>query len=307
MSKNENDNHYHEEGFKGGSITQKLIIDELVEWDEHRGMEQDVPESSDSYEKYSEEVEELFREHKLLPAELKWLKGVQNERAIFWAWRYLRALPYQCKSHFLSIDKEHHTGWGEKLTGDTILYEFFLLPLQPCSTAERSKAVICFFNLLQKQGNSSSSRRLLEDIRSIWINRVRPVRKIEWLKNKNESELYEIRDHLLKKYPDSSLQFFKPLDKNELRLAIICSIDLISHFHDGRDIYIKEEIFNELRINAMQNKRRRAIAEGNNKAGINAEISKTAKDALVKMARAKDLRINKFLELIIMEEYSKTK
>lgn len=253
------------------------------------------------------EHEERNKKDKLTPLDFKWLKGGGNERAIFWVWIFLRWLPAKNEIYSISIQEETSLVWSPNISGDTVIYEFFRLPKETGSTEERSHSIIKFFYTLENHSNSVDARGLLENIRSIWMNFIYPVRNVVWLNKKNESELDEIWDYLLKKkeLSDSILKWFKPCDNNERRLAIIGAIDSFYLFCDVRDIVIKKGILASAYKNALQNRRREEIATGNKKAGLNAEISQKSKNALVKMAEVKGVRINKLIEKIILDEYSR--
>lgn len=257
-------------------------------------------------EAFNQGSEEENKKSKLTPLDFKWLKGEGNERAIFWVWIFLRELPLTNNLYFIRTRQENASE-GARISSDTILYEYFGLPNETGGTAERSRIIINFFYTLEKYSNSVDARGLLEKIRFIWMNFIYPVRNVVWLNKKNESELDEIWDYLLKKkeLSDCILNWFKPVDNNERRLAIIGAIDSLYLFYDVRDVFIKKDIFVSAYKNALQNRRREKNATGNKKAGLNAEISQKSKNALVKMAETKGVRINKLIEKIILDEYSR--
>lgn len=257
-------------------------------------------------EAFSQGSEEENKKSKLTPLDFKWLKGEGNERAIFWVWILLRELPLTNNLYFIRTRQENASE-GARISSDTILYEYFGLPNETGSTRERSHSIIKFFYTLENHSNSVDARGLLERIRTIWMNFIYPVRNVVWLNKKNESELDEIWDYLLKKkeLSDCILNWFKPVDNNERRLAIIGAIDSLCLFYDVRDVFIKKDIFVSAYKNALQNRRREKNATGNKKAGLNAEISQKSKNALVKMAETKGVRINKLIEKIILDEYSR--
>lgn len=257
-------------------------------------------------EAFSQGSEEANKKSKLTPLDFKWLKGEGNERAIFWVWILLRELPLTNNLYFIRTRQENASE-GARISSDTILYEYFGLPNETGSTRERSHSIIKFFYTLENHSNSVDARGLLERIRTIWMNFIYPVRNVVWLNKKNESELDEIWDYLLKKkeLSDCILNWFKPVDNNERRLAIIGAIDSLCLFYDVRDVFIKKDIFVSAYKNALQNRRREKNATGNKKAGLNAEISQKSKNALVKMAETKGVRINKLIEKIILDEYSR--
>lgn len=258
------------------------------------------------WEALSQGREEANKKNKLTSSDFKWLKAGGNERAIFWVWILLKELPLTNKFYFIRTRQENASE-GAGISSDTILYEYFGLPNETGSTRERSHSIIKFFYTLENHSNSVDARGLLEKTRTIWMNFIYPVRNVVWLNKKNESELDEIWDYLLKKKELSGciLNWFKPVDNNERRLAIIGAIDSLYLFYDVRDVFIKKDILVSAYKNALQNRRREKIATGNKKAGLNAEISQKAKNALVKMAETKGVRINKLIEKIILDEYSR--
>lgn len=257
-------------------------------------------------EAFNQGSEEENKKSKLTPLDFKWLKGEGNERAIFWVWIFLKGLPLTNKFYFIRT-RQKNASEGARISSETILYEYFGLPNETGGTAERSRIIINFFYTLENHSNSVDARGLLENIRFIWMNFIYPVRNVVWLNKKNESELDEIWDYLLKKkeLSDCILNWFKPVDNNERRLAIIGAIDSLCLFYDVRDVFIKKDIFVSAYKNALQNRRREKNATGNKKAGLNAEISQKSKNALVKMAETKGVRINKLIEKIILDEYSR--
>lgn len=257
--------------------------------------------------KSDQEWKKANEKSKLTPSDFKWLKGGENERAIFWVWLLLRYLPVKNNIKPVPIANKDSSGWPVDIPEDIIIYDFFGLPKETGSTKERSRIIINFFYTLEKQINSIDTRELLENIRSIWMNFIYPVRNVVWLNKKSESELDEIWDYLLKRKELSSciLNWFKPVDNNERRLGVIGAIDSFYCYCDPRDTLIKKDILNSAYKNFLQTRRREKIATGNKKAGLNAEISKKAKNALVKMAEIKDVRINKLIEKIILDEYSR--
>lgn len=254
-----------------------------------------------------QELEKANKKSKLTPSDFKWLKGRENERAIFWVWLLLRWLPVKNNINPVPITKKDPLGWPVNICGDIIIYDFFGLPEETGSTKERSRIIISFFYTLEKRSNSVETRRLLENIRSIWMNLIYPVRNVVWLNKKSESELDEIWDYLLKRKELSGciLNWFKPVDNNERRLGIIGAIDSFYCYCDPRDTLIKKDILNSAYKNFLQTRRREKIATGNKKAGLNAEISQKSKSALIKMAEIKGIRINKLIEKIILDEYSR--
>ncbi|EAA6844885.1 hypothetical protein DRX19_28825 [Salmonella enterica subsp. enterica] len=264
-------------------------------------------DGTSTLQRFKENAEKVEKQNTLVSADFGWLKGKANERAIFWVWLLLRWLPVENKIHSVAIQNKNSHGWPVNIPGDTVIYDFLQLQKETASTKERSFAIINFFYELEKHSNSVDTRRLLEKIRSIWMNFIHPVRNVVWLNKKNESELDSIWDYLLKKKELSGciLNWFKPVDNNERRLAIIGAIDSFILHGDLRDIDTKKTILYCAYKNSSQTKRREKIANGNKKAGLNAEISQKAKNALVKMASEKDMRINKFIEKIILDEYAR--
>ena len=270
-----------------------------------------VQSDTNSLMKHSEALSQRYerdnKKNKLTPSDFKWLKGVANERAIFWVWLFLRCLPAKNEFYSISIIKETSLVWPPNIPDDTVLYDFFRLPKETGSTRERSRIIINFFYTLENRSNSVDARGLLEKIRFIWMNFIYPVRNVVWLNKKNESELDEIWGYLLKKkeLSDCILNWFKPVDNNERRLAIIGAVDSFYLFYDVHDIFLKKDILVSAYKNFLQNRRREKVATGNKKAGLNAEISQKSKNALVKMAVTKGVRINKLIEKIILDEYSR--
>ncbi|HEA0252154.1 TPA: hypothetical protein RU600_001899 [Salmonella enterica] len=270
-------------------------------------VQSDTDFTTEAMNKSNQEWKKANKKNKLTPSDFKWLKGRENERAIFWVWLLLRWLPVKNNINPVPITKKDSIGWHVNICGDIIIYDFFGLPKETGSTKERSRIIINFFYTLEKHSNPADARRLLENIRSIWMNLIYPVRNVVWLNKKSESELDEIWDYLLKRKELSSciLNWFKPVDNNERRLGIIGAIDSFYCYCDPRDTLIKKDILNSAYKNFLQTRRREKIATGNKKAGLNAEISKKSKSALIKMAEIKGIRINKLIEKIILDEYSR--
>ncbi|WP_411753604.1 hypothetical protein [Serratia sp. (in: enterobacteria)] len=313
----DNDNHFYEKGVQSTSSTDGSLNPQqgVGTEGENSVPSPDLSDDNEFVRKLNrvaesstfEYINEKMKKDRLVPADFKWLKGNANERAIFWVWLLLKTLPKKNNLTFIYISQRNSSEWGRELSDGDILYEYFRLPNEACSTVERSRIIIDFFNALEKQSDSITARNLLTATRSIWANVIYPVRRVQWLNKKSESELDGIWDHLLKKngFENCILNEFRPVDNNERRLAIIGAIDNYISYGDSRDINTKKAIIEEVYKNFLQTKRREKIAAGNKKAGLNAEISQKAKKALVKMTEEKDTRINKFLEKLILDEYSR--
>lgn len=248
---------------------------------------------------------------RLAYSEFSWLRGKENERAIYWAWLFIMQMPVTRISNDPYDETEPP-------------YNQFKLPLITINTKNRSDIIKIFFERLAEKYTDERARSIYEDILFNWTYFISSVKRIHWLKNKNNEDLDWVWNYLTKKseFNNGSLSWFHPVNESEKRLAIVAAIDSCKlyiseypHYFTSLEhiainnpdmlmnMNFRKALLNEMRLAYEQKKRREINKKKGKRVAINAEISPVTKDRIVEMASARGLQINRLIEELINNEY----
>lgn len=229
----------------------------------------------------------------LCDADFKWLTGERNERAIFWVWSHIRWATYELLELLppQSIDNQ----------ADGLFYSRLSLPFDTGGTNERSKIIISFFEKLSECYTPKISKSVFEKIRWVWAEFIYPVKQIKWLKRQDENTIEWARNYLLNKNEiDNNLQtWFKPSGIDESFLSVMGTVDIWFFTGKKADLFVKRKLLDDMYKAFKQRSRR----EKNNNFILNSEISIKSKQQLNELVEIHGMKINKFIEKLIDEEY----
>ncbi|WP_445335774.1 hypothetical protein ACSR9H_04150 [Citrobacter koseri] len=247
---------------------------------------------------------------RLVHSEFSWLRGKENERAIYWAWLFIMQMPV---SRITDDPDETESPYNQ-----------FKLPLRTINTKARSDVIERFFELLAEKYKYECARRIYEDMLFNWTYFISSIKRIYWLKSKNEEDLDWAWNYLSKKpeFNNGSLSWLHPVNESEKRLAIVAAIDSCKlyiseypHYFTSLEhitinnpdmlmnMNFRKALLNEMRLAYEQRKRRKINKRKGKRVAINAEISSVAKDRIVEMASVRGLQINRLIEELINNEY----
>lgn len=262
---------------------------------------------------FNDVASKIEREHekmRLVHSDFSWLRGKENERAIYWSWLFIMKLP---------LSRIYDGAYETKPP-----YIQFKLPERTINTKMRSDVIKDFFDSLSNKYSHGSARNVYEDMLFIWTHFISNVRRIYWLKNKNDEELDWAWDYLSKKpeINNESFSWFHPVNGSEKRLAIVAAIDSCKLYIDDypcvlspfeniiindpnmlRNVNFRRTLLNDMRLAYEQNKRREINKKKGKRIAINAEVKPVVKDRIVEMANVRGIQINRLIEELINNEY----
>lgn len=262
------------------------------------------------FNKVVSKLEKEDNKLRLIHSDFSWLRGKENERAIYWSWLFIMQLPWSRICNDAGETKSPYTR--------------FKLPERTINTKMRSDIIKVFFDSLSEKYSHGSARHVYQDMLFIWTHFISNVRRTFWLKNKNEEELDWAWDYLSKKpeINSGSLSWFYPVNESEKRLAIVAAIDSCKLYIDDypcvfsslegcvmnnpgilRNVNFRKTLLNDMRLTYEQNKRRAINKKKGKRVAINAEISPVTKDRVVEMASVRGIQINRLIEKLINNEY----
>lgn len=234
--------------------------------------------------------------HQLLPIEkFNWIKN--DERACYWVFGNI-ILGYQ--SHYIKnmlsdAPSPSNLGFTETYTNHK----------------ERFDALVRYIDIYNLYDFSHEKKSILLDLLKRKWGEMHCRRKpFTWLKKENTDQCrwaweyiksYEIYpEHQGLKTISSYLPLaynYNPLDKNEMYFSIYAAFDLWETHADTKTVFLNK--FNK----AWHQKKLRDSREG--KKVCNLVLSEEVKNKLDKMAENKNMKINKFVEMLIENEFEK--
>lgn len=231
----------------------------------------------------------------LCNVDFRWLKGDENERAIFWVWVYIR------NASAGDLFLPNHESIGEMDS----LYHHSKLPEYTSSTEERSRLIVTFFDKLSFLYPSQMVKESFEYVRAKWLHFINPVRQFRWIKKTDEDTIIWAQDYLLKRKEinGNALNWFTGADLNEKYISIMGAVDCWVIRGDEIDRLDKKRLLEDMYRAYKQRSRR----EKNEKFILNAEVSVNTRSQLKEFVGLYDTKINKFIEALIDEEYQRYK
>lgn len=176
-------------------------------------------------------------------------------------------------------------------------YEQLNLNKHPSSTKERKHLIIEFFDSQTPLSNIEQKTNLLEKIKLEFAFLYNNKKPFHWLSEKDENRC-EWTWNYIKEHSDFC-QYLSPINNNERYLSIYISYYLWSAKEDTKKLFL-------IRINkAYSQQKFRESIKG--KKALNIFIDEESKKKLDKISKKMNEKINKTIELLIENEYSKIK
>lgn len=237
-------------------------------------------------------VHELLSEAKqtlLRLEEFDWLHN--NDRACFWAWRTISQpwtpiVQYNQLNNFLAIHP--------------LPYNNLNLKLNPASSKERLEEIVKFFDRIEQP--LPWKKLLLDALKAEWA-KIYGVRKpFTWLKADDSEQCEWAWNYISTSNPTSDFSTpstcgLTPVNQKERYLAIYAAYDCWNTHPDTKKIFCLN--FNK----AWHQKKHRDSRQG--KKACNLVLTSEAKAKLDQMAQEQGITLNRLVETLIENEYSK--
>ncbi|NIY91536.1 hypothetical protein [Vibrio diazotrophicus] len=223
-------------------------------------------------------INNLIKEAKqrLIPLEeLEWIRT--NPRACYLAYGRIFIFP------------------DESLAGNNNLSSYCLNQVsRPSNTEERYKNLVIFFD---KCTTAINRRLLISNLKSEWERVFNERIPFSWLSKSHKEQCDWAWDYISKYYYGPPINYFSVTSLQEQYLAIYAAYDL------WNAPYAEKKLFLQNFTKAWQQKKHRDSRKG--KKVCNLVLSEEVKSKLDIMAEKKNMKLNKFVEMLIENEFSK--
>lgn len=225
---------------------------------------------------------------------LEWLKG---ERAIFWAWVYIRT----ASGDTLEID-------FPELEPHEKPYEKLGLARNPLDSKERQLIIQCWFKGIEERLSFGDAYKIMLQMRNEWFYIKEHIKPVDWLR-KNEEHTRWLWERLKKEdiFTDSLPYWFNPANSSERFLAINATIDFFMP-HQTIEIGEITKKKNAFTVREKRNYKNKTVSIGKNPAcQVNIKITPDTKVILDKLVALEETTQSALIEWLIKNHWSESR
>lgn len=225
---------------------------------------------------------------------LEWLKG---DRAIFWAWVYIRTASVDT----LEIDFQE-LGPHEKP------YETLVLARNPLDNKERLSIIQCWLKGIEERLSFGDAYKIMLQMRDEWFYIREHIKPVDWLR-KNEEHTRWLWERLKKEdiFTDSIPHWFNPANSSERFLAINATIDFFMP-HQTIEIGKVTKKKNAFTAREKRNYKNKTVYMGKKPAcQVNIKITPDTKVILDKLVALEETTQSALIEWLIKNHWSESR